>query len=285
MNKTLRFYIVITVFALVTAYACGEDILDNYITGFIAKSDNAKVKLPVSVDDSQIQTSSSSEKTADSQEALKPEDTGNSQLNKSKELRQKLKDSSIKPLPGAGGPNINTQLQDVLSQLKSLSFSEMDEAVEPEPKAQLQTETVIAKVQSNANKVDGNEKPKSQSSGQSDQPRVVLPDDTSGVVDSFELAESLFHIEDKVNALKYYRKAYELSLPADTGPNSKRAWILFQIGNSLYGNDSIEAIKIYEQLILEHPSSDWTNCARTKLQVLKWLLAEKPMALTMSEAK
>ncbi len=305
MIKTLRFYIVITFFASLSAYSCGGDILDGYITGFIAKSDSVKSKSPASVDNSevvakpqivtkaqvvakpQIVSSSPSEKKVESNDPVKTEVVTKPHLNKSKVLREELKDSSLMSLPRVVDYNVDFQLKGVLSQLKSLRFAEMGEVAEPELMLEPEAEakTVVAKDQPNATEADDAENPKSQSPAQKAKPFVVLPEDTSGVIDSFQLAESLFRIGDKINALKFYRKAFKLSLPVDSGPNPKRAWILFQIGNSLYSNDGLAAIKIYEQLVLEHPNSEWTNCAKTKTQVLKWLQVEKPMALTMSEVK
>jgi hypothetical protein len=290
MNKTLRFYILTIVIASVSVCVCRGDILDGYITGFMEKADSTKVKSPASTEVPQVQSNQSSERSVDSQAVPKSKDAEDSQLNKSKKLRKQLKDSSIMVLSGRGGSDVNVQLKSVLEQLKSLRFSGEGETVEPEPEIEPDVEPVfttsaVVEEQPVVEKIDDREKTKKSQSQENDLPEVVLPDDISGVVDSFQLAESLFRIDDKVNALKYYRKAFELCLPLNSMPNPKRGWVLFQIGNSLYGKDTMAAIKIYEQLILEHPSSDWTNCARTKLQVLKWQLTDKPAVYTMSETK
>ena len=53
-------------------------------------------------------------------------------LDITKQLREKLKESSISALPDVGSSSIDEQLKEVLSQLKSLSFSVEDKTTEQE---------------------------------------------------------------------------------------------------------------------------------------------------------
>lgn len=304
MNKTQKIYIVLTVFVMLSSYTASGDILDSYIGKLMAKSDFGEDKLLALLDKSKSKVKPSSEKNDNnkaqptkvtgSSQAVKVKDAsgqkqasdiekaGSATLDKTRQLREKLKNSSITSLSGVGSSSIDSQLKDVLLQLKSLSFSEESKTTQQETVPLVEAKKDVIKSDLKADSVKTVE---SVSLSKEKQPRVVLPENTSDIVDMFELAESLFHIGDKVKALKYYRKAFETSLPVTKNANPKRAWILFQIGNCLYNVDNLEAIKIYDQLIVEHPGSDWTNCARTKKQVLKWLLVEKPMTLIMTEVK
>lgn len=303
MNKMQKIHIVATVLFTVSSYTVAGDILDKYIGQLIAKSDSVDKESKL-LDDLKSQAHPSSEKSddkkaqpekvADSKKAADAKDvSGNKEesdiektsaatLDITKQLREKLMESSIRPLPEGGSSSIDEQLKEVLSQLKSLGFSEEDKTTEQEVEPTAEIKDVVVEVDP---KVDSAETIEIVSTPNVSVPNVSLPENDSEIVDMFELAESLFRIGDKDNALKYYRKALERSLPLGKSANPRRAWILFQIGNCLYNVDKVAAIKIYEQLILEHPSSDWTNCARTKKQILKWLMVEKPMTLTMGKVK
>ncbi|MCF7956036.1 MAG: tetratricopeptide repeat protein [Phycisphaerae bacterium] len=302
MNKMQKIYIVAIGLFTLSSYTVAGDILDSYIGQLIAKSDSGdkesklldslkseakplseksddKKAQPVKVADSK--TGANSESTVKEQKT-DIEKTSAETLDITKQLREKLQESSNSPLPDVDSSKIDEQLRDVLSQLKSLGFSEEDKTKDKKVEVQAESEVVAAETEPKAESVETIE---SVPSPNESEPNVTLPENDAEIIDMYELAESLFRIGDKENALKYYRKALDKSLPAGKSANPKRAWILFQIGNCLYNVDKVEAIKVYEQLILEHPSSDWTNCARTKKQILKWLLDEKPMTLTMSKVK
>jgi hypothetical protein len=309
MNKNRRICIVLLIFVSLSSYAVSADVLDAYIGKFMAKSGSMDDKLLGLLGDPSRQSKSSSgrtdkkggsstksdtsdnsiknvdmsDKTTDAskkKDAPIIEKTSSAALDKTKNLRKRLNDSSIMTLPAKGSSSINSQLQDVLRQLKSLKFGDETETVEEVELVQVaESEINQAIADSNSSEATDIVPPPQKIM------TVKLPQDASQIIDVFELAESLFHVGDKVNALKYYRKSLATSLPVGKKANPKRAWVLFQIGNCLYNEDSVEAIKIYEQLILEHPSSDWTNCARTKKQVLKWLVVEKPMTLTTGGSK
>jgi len=304
MNKMQKIYILAMVLFTVSSYTVAGDILDKYIGQLIAKSDSGGDKQSKLLDDLKSQAKPLSEKiddkktqpdkVTDSKKGANAEDasgkkresdiekTSVATLDITRQLREKLKESSISPLSDVGSSSIDEQLKEVLLQLKSLSFSGEDKTTEQEVEPPTESEDVVVEADPKAESVGTIE---SVSLPNESEPKVALPENDSEIVDMFELAESLFRIGDKDNALKYYRKALDRSLPLGKSANPRRAWILFQIGNCLYNVDKVAAIKIYEQLILEHPSADWTNCARTKKQVLKWLLVEKPMTLTMSKVK
>jgi tetratricopeptide (TPR) repeat protein len=286
-------FVVLIVLVSASGSLLAKDILDGYINNFIAKSDDKDDKLlglladthgKINAPSKQVEKSKATSSLFDEdlqQQSVKP-DEAIKKLNESRILRQKTKELSIDHLESNGDSDINNQLQGLLSQLKSLSFPEPQELNGPEPKLELEAEPVVVEEDI---EVEKEIKTITVLERQVVLSEVRLPVDQSRVVDTFEVAESLFHIGDKTNALLYYRKSFSKSLPMGNKTNPKRAWVLFQIGNCLYNADHQEAMKAYEQLITEHPSSDWTNCARTKLQVLTWLADEKPMALTMNEVK
>lgn len=252
----------------------------------VVKADQAPVdKKTVKADNAVTTDVVKTEDTAADKKAAEKKNSGSAILDKSKQLRDKLKESSISALSEGSNSSINSQLQDVLAQLQSLRFSKESKTDEQDSQVSLKPQEPAVNPQVKSDTAEKEENLENESLSEQKQPLVALPDDSSDIVDVFELAESLFHIGDKANALKYYRKALDVTLPLGKTANPKRAWILFQIGNCLYGVDGLEAIKIFEQLIQEHPNSDWTNCARTKKQVLKWLMVEKPSTLTAGQVK
>ncbi|MCX5634542.1 MAG: hypothetical protein NTW55_01685, partial [Planctomycetota bacterium] len=65
----------------------------------------------------------------------------------------------------------------------------------------------------------------------------------------FELAEILFRSGNLKEAAVLYQQALNKTNPKDAASASKRAWILFQIGNCLRNDEPQNAMKAYRQLI------------------------------------
>ena len=138
MNKTRKFYIVLMVFVSLSSYAVSADVLDAYIGKFMAKSGSMDDKLlgllgdpsgqskPSSgrtdkkdgsstksdTSDNSIKNVVLSDKTTDvskKKDAPIIEKNSSADLDKTKNLRKRLNDSSIMTLPAKGSSSINSQ--------------------------------------------------------------------------------------------------------------------------------------------------------------------------------
>jgi len=58
-----------------------------------------------------------------------------------------------------------------------------------------------------------------------------------------------------------------------------RAWILFQIGNCLRGDDPPTAKKMYRILITEYSDSPWVDLAKAREGLINWQQKDKPRTL------
>ena len=86
----------------------------------------------------------------------------------------------------------------------------------------------------------------------------------------FELGEILFLSGNLKEAAIFYQEALKRTGPDNAGSARNRAWILFQIGNCLWDNDPSAAMKMYGQLITEHPNSLWKELADARSKLLDW---------------
>ena len=96
---------------------------------------------------------------------------------------------------------------------------------------------------------------------------------------SFELGETLFLSGNLKEAAIFYREALKRKGPDEVGSVRDRAWILFQIGNCLRNDDMPTAIKMYRQLIIEHPNSPWKELAEARSKLLDWYQKDEPHKL------
>ncbi|HIJ67084.1 MAG TPA: tetratricopeptide repeat protein [Planctomycetes bacterium] len=94
------------------------------------------------------------------------------------------------------------------------------------------------------------------------------------VLDPLATAEALFQSGNLKDAAKFYRLALERI--ADKTEHPDRPWAMFQAANCLRHQQPTEAYKLYQQLINEYPSSDWTAAAYSHQQVIKWYQQDKP---------
>lgn len=91
-----------------------------------------------------------------------------------------------------------------------------------------------------------------------------------------ELAEILFGSHCLKEAAICYRQALNRMTAGETGQARDVAWLLFQIGNCLRGDDPATAIKTYGQLIDQHPDSPWASLAKAKSDLVDWYLKDAP---------
>jgi tetratricopeptide (TPR) repeat protein len=94
-----------------------------------------------------------------------------------------------------------------------------------------------------------------------------------------DLGDVLFLSGHPKEAAVFYREALNRSSSDQAGLAQDRAWILFQAGNCLRDDDPQMAMKMYRQLITEHPDSAWTDLAQTWDKLIDWHQKDKPRAL------
>ncbi|MBN2454923.1 MAG: tetratricopeptide repeat protein [Sedimentisphaerales bacterium] len=99
------------------------------------------------------------------------------------------------------------------------------------------------------------------------------------IQEPFELAEVLYisgHLPEA--AIAYKQALIQMDLN-DKNIAPKRAWSLMQIGNCLRNTNPQEAMQSYQQLINEHPDSQWMELAKTMNELVGWYTQEKPKDL------
>jgi len=95
----------------------------------------------------------------------------------------------------------------------------------------------------------------------------------------FELGDTLVLSGNLKEAAIFYREALKRKSPDDVGSARDRDWILFQIGNCLWNDDPITAMKTYGQLITEYPNSPWRELAEARSKLLDWYRKDEPHKL------
>ncbi len=95
-------------------------------------------------------------------------------------------------------------------------------------------------------------------------------DDPETVPHPMELADSLYKAGKPDLAVRYYETALKNTCPSEP-ETSRRAWLLFQLGNCLRRSDPPRAESFYEQLIQTAPGSPWTPAAQARISMLNWL--------------
>jgi tetratricopeptide (TPR) repeat protein len=96
------------------------------------------------------------------------------------------------------------------------------------------------------------------------------------VRDPLEVAELLFLSGRPTEAAPFYEEALRRTSAGDAASAADRAWILFQLGNSLREADAAKAQDAYMKLIAEYPESPWTEMARASGRLLTWYQSTRP---------
>lgn len=94
-----------------------------------------------------------------------------------------------------------------------------------------------------------------------------------------ELAEILFRGKCLKEAAICYQLALDRLNTADEDPYQNKAWILFQLGNSLQQDDPQAALENYRILIAECPDCPWAEAAKAKSRLVDWQMKDKPVDL------
>ena len=215
-------------------------------------------------------------------------------LEESKKLREKLHQSSLSGFGETKKQDAAQELQDAIAMLNSLQIEERAEVPMSAIDQVKMPEMIDPQAIVDAAVQDENEK--ILAIGKSAQENVqelkeeaieiarILPIDDADVVNPFKLAEMLFKMNRQKLALKYYRIALIKFNDNRKKIEPDRGWTIFQIGNCLFDSDPKLALISYDQLLEEHPDSNWGQLARSKRNMLQWVIDEEPILLTEKNA-
>ncbi|HBG26590.1 MAG TPA: hypothetical protein DDX75_05800 [Phycisphaerales bacterium] len=183
-------------------------------------------------------------------------------------------------------PDLQTDLQQLISKIYSVEFKPQDSAPEPaivippvekeelKPVEDSKKTEIISNDLLAAGASDGK-----QLSGNTIQLLDELLLNPAQIGNPLELADILFRCDKLSQAAICYRSALDRMTSNNNVSYSIKAWILFQIGNSLQKSDPAAAMESYKQLIVEFPDSPWTEIAKVKSSLVDWYAKEKPDSL------
>jgi tetratricopeptide (TPR) repeat protein len=108
---------------------------------------------------------------------------------------------------------------------------------------------------------------------------MKLSNRPEALMDPFAIAEILYASGHLPEAAQFYDKALERIDQEDAPDADKRAWIIFQNGNSLRQHQPAQAVEMYQMLMREYPDSPWKEAAQIWLALANWYNKEKPQEL------
>ena len=103
----------------------------------------------------------------------------------------------------------------------------------------------------------------------------MLADDPENIVNSLDVAESLFNTGSLKGAAKFYRLALQRSSTDKQDPD--RPWILLQLANCIRHENPDRAYNIYQELISEYSGSYLVSTARAQQLIISWFKEKKPI--------
>ena len=101
----------------------------------------------------------------------------------------------------------------------------------------------------------------------------------------FALGEVLYYSGHLKEAAVFYQEALKRKSSDKAGSDQDRAWILFQMGNCLRGDDPLTAKKMYGLLIAEYSDSPWVDLAKAREGLIDWQQKDKPRTLIAAESQ
>lgn len=170
-------------------------------------------------------------------------------------------------------------LQRLIQQVRSVRFDGQDEA--PTFTAPAEPEPAVRRPASEPSRMSVPQAAVPQKAPAAPQSATALPartqealdalrQDPQRVSDALEMAELLFLSGQAAEAAPFYAEALNRLGRTEPAYDTDRAWILFQLGNSLRETDTGQAQEAYTKLISEYPASPWTELARAHGRLLTW---------------
>jgi len=197
-------------------------------------------------------------------------------------------------------------LKRIIEQIRSIEFKRPKKSVEPV----IRVEPVVKTVEPNetSSHTEAKEPRTYFASDANAKSRCGVTDRTLQLVDNlvqhpgrsdnpFALGEVLYYSGRLKEAAVFYQEALKRKssdkADSDTALGSKtlrstsqdRAWILFQIGNCLRGDDPLTAKKMYRILIAEYSDSPWVDLAKAREGLIDWQQKDKPRTLIAAESQ
>ena len=96
----------------------------------------------------------------------------------------------------------------------------------------------------------------------------------NGITDPGALADVLFQAKHPDLAVVFYDRAIKGATNSET-----KAWLLFQAANCSNETNPKAAVKAYDQLVLSHPESLWSNIAQLQKGMVQWRTTNNMMLL------
>lgn len=178
------------------------------------------------------------------------------------------------------------QLKQIIEQIRSVEFGSQKQApqpvVIPEKAPAIEPNETVSEIPVQKEEVKQEAKPKLPYEPITDetlQMLINLAQDPEKLDNPLELGEIVFVSGNVKEASMFYSEALKRKDPNDVSVSLDRAWILFQIGNSLRNDDLPAAAKMYQQLLTEYPNSPWADLAKARSNLIAWYLKNEPVKL------
>jgi len=200
-------------------------------------------------------------------------------INNSRITRWKLRQTGILAMPAPQRSDVKIQVRQFIKQLQSLRLPRPEQTARADIRpVQPVGQTHVAQQPASAlPKPDKTQTSKAPVTDETARVLAVLMDNPQNILDPLSIADALFHHGNIKDAAKFYQLA--LNRMADkTGKTDypNRPWVLFQAANCIRPDDALEAYKLYQQLIVEYPNSNWTAAARARQEVIAWYQQNSP---------
>ncbi|HUS71961.1 MAG TPA: tetratricopeptide repeat protein [Sedimentisphaerales bacterium] len=215
-----------------------------------------------------------------------PEKQGNS-------LGRQLWRAGISAYEGEKEAKSKSKLRRIIEQIRSIEFARPKKTVEPV----IIVEPVVKTVE--PNETSSNAEAKEETVKKAIEPKLpygLLTGRTLQLVGNlaqhpdrsdnpFALGEVLYYSGRLKEAAVFYQEALKRKSSDKAGSDQDRAWILFQMGNCLRGDDPPTAKKMYGLLIAEYSDSPWVDLAKAREGLIDWQQKDKPRTLIAAESQ
>ena len=201
-----------------------------------------------------------------------------------KQLKFQLWKSDITPAKDEKELKYSVELNRLIEQVRSIKITSQQSSetiVAPETASRIEPNKVSIKMSMPEENTKENESNPSHTSITDTTIKTLrgLIQNPEKINNPFETGEILFINGNLKEAALFYQEALIRTDPNAPGSPSDRAWLLFQKGNSLRNDEMAEAVKIYNQLIMEYPNSPWADMAQIQSQFITWYQTEQPQKI------
>jgi tetratricopeptide (TPR) repeat protein len=195
-------------------------------------------------------------------------------INNSRITRWELRQTGILAMPAAQRSDAKIQVRQFIKQLQSLRLPRSEQTA---PAGAGPVQPVTQQPLSAPLRPDKTQTSKAPVTDETAHVLAVLMDNPQNILDPLSIADALFHHGNIKDAAKFYQLALN-RMANETGKSDypNRPWVLFQAANCIRRDDPLGAYKLYQQLIVEYPNSNWTAASRARQEVIAWYQQNKP---------